>query len=76
MIKTDKIINKKIYIAQGGWMEKYFKKLAYSLISTRFLVFIIACFLLWYAKISDMIWLFIALGFISVRTLNKFIEKK
>jgi hypothetical protein len=76
MIKANKIINEKIYFIEGDLMKKYFLKFAYSLISTRFFVFVVSCFLLWYAKISDMVWLFTALGFIGVRTLNKFIENK
>jgi len=76
MIIANKIINEKIYFKGRETVKKYFKKLAYSLISTRFFVFLIATLLVWKGKISDIIWLFAALGFIGVRTLNKFIESK
>ena len=51
--------------------KNYFKKLAYSLISEKFIVFIVATVLLWYSKLDGLYWMFTAIGFISINLLQK-----
>ena len=45
-------------------------------LSRKFIVFAIGTVLIWFGKIDANIWLILALGYISINTLHKYLGKK
>lgn len=47
-----------------------------AFISRKFLVLAIATVMLWYGKISDDIWMYIALAYIGVNVVQRYIDQR
>ena len=52
----------------GNWWSAF--------ISRKFLVLAIATVMLWFGKIADDIWMYVALAYIGVNVVQKYIEGK
>jgi len=57
-------------------MKKYFKKIAYTVISTKFVVFCTATAMLYFGKLDSYSWVIAAVAFISVNLLQKIYAPK